>query len=106
MLDMSVITVDICTLHPDNFYFPKFQFICYYHEDLPSSIRNIGKLIWDGFSCACTDLGSFFGSICGLHLKKLTLESRIQDAPKFDVYLQWHLLQLHPFIRSANMTCF
>ncbi|KAJ9553974.1 hypothetical protein OSB04_018019 [Centaurea solstitialis] len=62
---------------------PKFEFECSYTEDLRSSIGNIEKLISEGFFCACTDLGSFFGRISGLqHLTKLTLEGNITELPK------------------------
>ncbi|XP_024963043.1 TMV resistance protein N-like [Cynara cardunculus var. scolymus] len=72
-------SVDICQLHP-NHNFPKSQFECSYKEDLPSSIGNIEDLILEGLSCACTDLQSFFGSICGLqHLTKLSLGGGIPD---------------------------
>ncbi|KAJ9551691.1 hypothetical protein OSB04_015736 [Centaurea solstitialis] len=81
-LKLFVKSIDICPLHPDN-NFPKFQFECSYEEDLPSSIGNIEKLISVGFSCACTDLQSFYGSICGLqHLTNLTLHGSIPEAPK------------------------
>ncbi|KAJ9551575.1 hypothetical protein OSB04_015620 [Centaurea solstitialis] len=82
MLDLHGKLVDTCPLHPDN-NFPKFQFECSYQEDLPSSIGNIEKLISVGFSCACTDLDSFFGSICGLqHLGDLRLKGEIPEVPK------------------------
>ncbi|KAJ9552401.1 hypothetical protein OSB04_016446 [Centaurea solstitialis] len=73
---------DICPLHPNNNSL--IQFYCCYKEELPSLIGNIEKLISVGNStCACTDLQSFFGSICGLqHLTKLTLKGSIQEAPK------------------------
>ncbi|XP_024958871.1 TMV resistance protein N-like [Cynara cardunculus var. scolymus] len=73
---------DMCPLHPDSNL--AIRFYCCYKEDLPSSIGNIEKLISVGNStCPCTDLQSFFGSICGLQdLTKLTLKGRIPKAPK------------------------
>ncbi|KAJ9551400.1 hypothetical protein OSB04_015445 [Centaurea solstitialis] len=62
---------------------PGFEFECSYKEDLPSSIGNVEKLISEGFFCACTDLESFFGRICGLQrLTKLKLEGNISELPK------------------------
>ncbi|KVF21195.1 hypothetical protein Ccrd_026843 [Cynara cardunculus var. scolymus] len=59
------------------------EFDCTYWEDLPSLIGNVEKLISVGSSCACTDLESFFGSICGLqHLGYLRLECDIPEVPK------------------------
>ncbi|KAJ9553982.1 hypothetical protein OSB04_018027 [Centaurea solstitialis] len=81
-LKLFVKSIDICPLHPDN-NFPKFQFECSYEKDLPSLIGNVEKLISVGFSCACTNLQSFYGSICGLqHLTNLTLHGSIPEAPK------------------------
>ncbi|KAJ9551340.1 hypothetical protein OSB04_015385, partial [Centaurea solstitialis] len=61
----------------------KFEFECLYKEDLPSSIGNVEKLISEGLFCACIDLESFFGRICGLQcLTKLTLEGNISELPK------------------------
>ncbi|KAJ9552414.1 hypothetical protein OSB04_016459 [Centaurea solstitialis] len=79
---LSTKLVDIHRLHLDG-SLPKFEFECSYTEDLRSSIGNIEKLISEGFFCACTDLGSFFGRISGLqHLTKLTLEGNITELPK------------------------
>ncbi|KAJ9535111.1 hypothetical protein OSB04_un001811 [Centaurea solstitialis] len=62
---------------------PKFEFECLYKEDVPSSIGNVEKLISEGLFCACLDLESFFGRICGLQrLTKLKLEGNISELPK------------------------
>ncbi|KAJ9551627.1 hypothetical protein OSB04_015672 [Centaurea solstitialis] len=74
--------VDICTVDHARSC-PKFEFECSYKEDLPSSVGNVEKLISEGLFCACTDLESFFGRICGLqHLTKLKLEGNITELPK------------------------
>ncbi|KAI3793874.1 hypothetical protein L1987_36497 [Smallanthus sonchifolius] len=73
-------SLGICPLHPYN-DLPKFHFECIYKEILPSSTRNLEKLISLGL-CACTNLVGLSGSICGLKcLRKLTLEGNIPDVP-------------------------
>ncbi|KAI3670982.1 hypothetical protein L1987_87628 [Smallanthus sonchifolius] len=80
-LDLSAVSLDVCTLHPNN-SLPKFQFKCKYDEPLPSSSGNLEKLISFGL-CACTNLESFSASICGLqHLREFRLEGRIKEVPK------------------------
>ncbi|KAJ9551509.1 hypothetical protein OSB04_015554 [Centaurea solstitialis] len=79
---LSTESVDV---HTKRLYssIPKFEFECLFKEDLPSSIGNVEKLISEGLFCACTDLESFFGRICGLqHLTKLTLKGNISELPK------------------------
>ncbi|MFS7922141.1 putative non-specific serine/threonine protein kinase [Helianthus anomalus] len=74
-------SVDICPFHPDN-NLPKFQIICIYEELLPSSTRNLEKLVHFGL-CACTNIASLTESICGLqYLRKLTLKGSIPEVPK------------------------
>ncbi|KAL9995153.1 putative TIR domain, P-loop containing nucleoside triphosphate hydrolase [Helianthus debilis subsp. tardiflorus] len=74
-------SIGICSLHPDS-NSPKFHFECNFMELLLSSALNLAKLI--NFSlCACTNLASLPGIICGLKcLRKLTLEGGIPDVPK------------------------
>ncbi|KAI3724892.1 hypothetical protein L1987_64660 [Smallanthus sonchifolius] len=80
-LDLTAVSLDVCTLHPNN-SLPKFQFKCKYDEPLPSSSGNLEKLISFGL-CACTNLESFSASICGLqHLREFRLEGRIMEVPK------------------------
>ncbi|KAJ9551576.1 hypothetical protein OSB04_015621 [Centaurea solstitialis] len=69
---LSTESVDKRTLQLDS-SLPKFEFECSYKEDLPSSIRNVEKLISE----------VFFGRICGLQrLTKLKLEGNISELPK------------------------
>ncbi|CAH1421466.1 unnamed protein product [Lactuca virosa] len=74
-------SLERCPLHPDN-DLPKFRFTYFYKEDRHSFTRNLEKLISIGM-CACTNLETFSGSICGLQrLRKLKLEGSIQEAPE------------------------
>ncbi|KAJ9552402.1 hypothetical protein OSB04_016447 [Centaurea solstitialis] len=101
-LDLTAESVDTCALHPNN-TFPMFQFNCWYIEDLPSSTGNIEKLLAVGFSCACADLQSFFGNICGLqNLTKLTLSGNIPEVPEDLERLQC-LEELHLFSTSIKL---
>ncbi|GJU78373.1 disease resistance TIR-NBS-LRR class family protein, partial [Tanacetum coccineum] len=71
-------SLDVCPLHP-NSSLPKLRFICYYEEDLPSSVGNFEKLISVGL-CACTDLKKFSDVICSLRcLRELKLECNIPE---------------------------
>ncbi|KAJ9551510.1 hypothetical protein OSB04_015555 [Centaurea solstitialis] len=79
---LSTESIDIRTLQLDT-SLPKFEFECSYKEDLPSSLGNVEKLISEGLFCACMDLESFFGRICGLQcLTKLQLVGHISELPK------------------------
>ncbi|KAJ9551629.1 hypothetical protein OSB04_015674, partial [Centaurea solstitialis] len=79
---LSTESVDIRTLQLDS-SLPEFKFDCSYKEDLHSSIGNVEKLISEGLFCACIDIESFFGRICGLqHLSKLSLVGNISELPK------------------------
>ncbi|XP_021979169.1 disease resistance protein RPV1 [Helianthus annuus] len=74
-------TVYECPLHPEN-NLPMFQLKCVYDETISSWNGNIEKLFSSGL-CACTNLESFFASICGLqHLRELNLESSSRKVPK------------------------
>ncbi|KAL7607352.1 hypothetical protein Lser_V15G19712 [Lactuca serriola] len=74
-------SLEQCPLHPDN-DLPNFRFSYFYKEDHHSLTRNLEMLISIGM-CACTNLETFSGSICGLQrLRKLKLEGSIQEAPK------------------------
>ncbi|KAJ0751780.1 putative TIR domain, P-loop containing nucleoside triphosphate hydrolase [Helianthus annuus] len=80
-LKLTVESVDICPLHPNNSS-PKFHVKCEYDEALPLSSGNVEKLISSGL-CACTFVESFSATICGLQrLGELTLKGRIPEAPK------------------------
>nr|GFB73601.1 Toll/interleukin-1 receptor (TIR) domain-containing protein [Tanacetum cinerariifolium] len=72
-------SIDICPLHPKN-SFPKFMFTCFYKEDpAASSFGNLEKLISIRL-CSCTNLESFYRSICSLQcLQKITLEGSIPE---------------------------
>ncbi|CAH1421420.1 unnamed protein product [Lactuca virosa] len=72
-LDLGVKSLESCPFHPHN-SLSKFQFSCIYDEDPPSLTRKIEMLISLGM-CACTNLETFSGRICGLwRLRKLKLE--------------------------------
>ncbi|CAI9278779.1 unnamed protein product [Lactuca saligna] len=74
-------SLERCPIHPDN-NLPKFQFTCFYKDDLPSLTRNLEKLVSFGL-CSCTNLEEFSASICGLQrLRKLKLKGGIPEAPK------------------------
>ncbi|CAI9282580.1 unnamed protein product [Lactuca saligna] len=80
-LDLIVESVERCPLHPDN-SLPKFLFGLVYKEDRLSLTRNLEILISVGM-CACTNLETFSGRICGLRrLKNLKLEGSILEVPK------------------------
>ncbi|CAH1421452.1 unnamed protein product [Lactuca virosa] len=80
-LDLIVESVERCPLHPDN-SLPKFLFGLVYTEDRLSLIRNLEILISVGM-CACTNLETFSGRICGLRrLRNLKLEGSILEVPK------------------------
>ncbi|XP_023762170.1 disease resistance protein RPV1 [Lactuca sativa] len=80
-LYLTVNAVDSCLLHPEN-SLPKFQFSCYYVEGRPSSIGNVEMLISQGM-CACTNLETFSGIICGLRcLRRLELKGNIIEVLK------------------------
>ncbi|CAI9262484.1 unnamed protein product [Lactuca saligna] len=72
-------SIERCPLHPDN-TLQRFQFECFYKDDT-SVTGNLEKLISEGL-CACTNLETFSGSICGLwRLRKLKLDAN-PEAPK------------------------
>ncbi|KAL7605549.1 hypothetical protein Lser_V15G19717 [Lactuca serriola] len=74
-------SLERCPLHPDN-DLPNLRFSYFYKEDRYSFTINLEKLISIGI-CACTNLETLSGSICGLQrLRKLKLEGSIQEAPE------------------------
>ncbi|KAM0036702.1 putative leucine-rich repeat domain superfamily [Helianthus debilis subsp. tardiflorus] len=79
-LHLTARPLGICPLHPDN-NLPKFHFECTYKELLLSSSENLAKLISLGL-CGCTNLASLSGIICGVRLRKLTLEGSIPTVSK------------------------
>ncbi|KAJ0800434.1 putative TIR domain, P-loop containing nucleoside triphosphate hydrolase [Helianthus annuus] len=79
-LHLTARPLGTCPLHPDN-NLPKFHFECTYKELLLSSTENLAKLISLGL-CACTNLASLSRIICGVQLRKLTLEGSIPEVPK------------------------
>ncbi|KAK9077600.1 hypothetical protein SSX86_005937 [Deinandra increscens subsp. villosa] len=80
-LHLTARSLGICSLHPDNTS-PKFHFECICKDILPSWTVNLKKLITSFGICACTNLSSLSGIICGLQLRKLTLEGGIPEVPK------------------------
>ncbi|KAK1418528.1 hypothetical protein QVD17_27673 [Tagetes erecta] len=83
-LKLKVESPDICPVHP-NSNLPKFQFNCEYTEPLPSTCRDVVKLISLGL-CVCPNLESFSASVCSLQqLPVLTLKGSIPEVPK-DLY--------------------
>ncbi|XP_023740046.2 disease resistance protein RPV1 [Lactuca sativa] len=79
-LHLTAKSIERCPFHPENIM-PKFQFT-YFYKDVPLLTRNLEKLISVGL-CACTNLETFSGSICGLqHLRMLKLQGNIPQVPK------------------------
>ncbi|KAL7607293.1 hypothetical protein Lser_V15G19698 [Lactuca serriola] len=80
-LHVAAKSLERCLLHPNN-DLPNFRFSYFYKEDHHSLTRNLEMLISIGM-CACTNLETFSGSICGLQrLRKLKLEGSIEEAPE------------------------